>query len=97
MKILIDTNILISTIWNTDSLVAETLFYITLKHNAYLTDYNIEELKRVVKEKMPDKFEKVELLLQNLKFHIIPAEKEADIKIRDAKDLPILASAIKEP
>ena len=51
MRILIDTNILISAIVFPNSKVAKTLIYITQYHNVVLCDKNISELREVLSRK----------------------------------------------
>jgi predicted nucleic acid-binding protein len=69
------------------------------QHTIVLSTYVIEELKRVAREKFPDKGF-LEVPLTELPFElaytpeIIDAQKHPDI--RDAKDLPILVTAIAE-
>ena len=96
MKILIDTNILFSAILFEHSKVAKTLFYINKHHDIYLSDQNIQELRRIIRTKAPHKSTAIELFLAKLAYEIIPA---ADISpnksiIRDPKDQPILSAAI---
>lgn len=94
MRILIDTNILISAVLFPKSNVANTLLYIIEKHDVVLCDYNIYELREVLSRKKPDKLPDAEKLLIELSYELIPASYNAEIKIRDVKDQPILNAAI---
>lgn len=51
MRILVDTNILISAIFFPGSRVAQTLLYITEHHDMVLCDTNIYELREVIGRK----------------------------------------------
>lgn len=94
MRILVDTNILISAILFPKSLVARTLLYITDNHSIVFCDQNISELREVLRQKKPDKLPDAEVLLAELSYELIPAAYHAEKLIRDAKDQPILNAAI---
>ena len=53
MRILVDTNILISTVLFPNSKVAKALLYITQHHDRVLCDRNLMELREVLKRKAP--------------------------------------------
>ncbi|MDD2234902.1 MAG: PIN domain-containing protein [Desulfitobacteriaceae bacterium] len=55
MRILVDTNILISAILFPHSKVAQALLYVTEHHDVILCDRNIYELREVLNRKKPDK------------------------------------------
>lgn len=94
MKILVDTNILISAILFPYSKVARTLLYIADNHDIVLCDQNILELREVLSRKRPEKLPDIEVLLVELSYELIPAAYHAEKLIRDAKDQPILNAAI---
>lgn len=94
MRILVDTNILISAVLFPHSRVAQTLLYITEHHSVVLCDLNIYELREVLKRKKPDKLPDAEVLLAELSYELIPAAYHVEKMIRDASDQPILNSAI---
>ncbi|MBR9938331.1 putative toxin-antitoxin system toxin component, PIN family [Oscillospiraceae bacterium Marseille-Q3528] len=94
MRILVDTNILISAILFPKSLVAKALLYITDNHSIVFCDQNISELREVLRRKKPDKLPDAEVLLAELSYELIPASYHAEKLIRDAKDQPILNAAI---
>ncbi len=94
MRILVDTNILISAILFPYRKVAQTLLYITEHHNMVLCDSNIYELLEVLNRKKPDKVPNAEVFLAELSYELIPAVHSNDNLIRDIKDQPILNAAI---
>ncbi|MCM1539212.1 MAG: putative toxin-antitoxin system toxin component, PIN family [bacterium] len=94
MRILVDTNILISAILFPKSRVAKALLHITENHSMVLCDQNITELREVLQRKRPDKLPDAEVLLAEMSYELIPAAYHAEKLIRDAKDLPILNAAI---
>ena len=78
MRILIDTNILISAILFPKSLIAKTLLYITNNHSIVFCDQSIEELREVLRRKKPDKLPDAEVLLAELSYELIPAAYHAE-------------------
>lgn len=94
MRVLVDTNILISTILFPHTKVAKALLYITEHHDVVLCDCNIYELREVLNRKKPDKLPDVEVFLAELSYELIPAAYHAEKLIRDVKDQPILNAAI---
>jgi len=98
MRVMLDTNILISAgIFAGKHTTALTL-QIAEEHTIVLSSRIIDELWIVINTKFPDKKSVLERFLKRLSFEIAytPMEIDEDIypKIRDKKDYPILASAI---
>jgi putative PIN family toxin of toxin-antitoxin system len=94
MKILIDTNILISALLFPKSKPAKTLIYTSTYHEMILCDQNLTELREVLNRKAPHVLPDAEVLLAELSYELIPAAYHAEKLIRDAKDQPILNAAI---
>lgn len=94
MKILIDTNILISAVLFPRSKPAKALIYTVENHEMFLCDQNLTELREVLNRKAPQALPDAEVLLTELSYELIPAAPHAQKLIRDAKDQPILNAAI---
>lgn len=94
MRILIDTNILISALLFPKSTPAKALMCAAQHHELVLCDRNISELREVLNRKAPQLLPDAEVLLAELTFELIPAVEHAEKLIRDAKDQPILNAAI---
>lgn len=94
MKILVDTNILISSILFPCSKPARALVYIAENHEMVLCDQNLTELREVLSRKAPQTLPDAEVLLTELSYELIPAVPHAKKLIRDTKDQPILSSAM---
>jgi len=94
MRILVDTNILLSAMWFENSRVAKTLLYVADNHELVLCDSNITEMKDVIKRKTPEVLADAEVFLAELSYELIPSVEEGDKLIRDPKDQPILNAAI---
>lgn len=98
MKIMLDTNILISiAIFNSD-ILKKMLISICDKHTLILSTQIIKELKKVVKRKFPNKINNINKFLYQLPYELVHISnaiiKNNRIYIRDIEDLPILNSAI---
>ncbi len=94
MRILVDTNILISAILFPNSVVAKTLLYVVLEHNMVLCSQNICEFKAVIMRKKPSKVNDVLSFLEQISYELIPDSTDLACEIRDVKDQPILNAAI---
>ena len=97
LKIMLDTNILISAIFF-PSLQTRRLIMEAVRHDLILCDYVLDELRIVVDRKFPLKKEELEEFFRDLRFELV--ETPADFchddipSVRDQKDTPILAAAI---
>ena len=89
MRILIDTNILFSTLLFPKSKPAYALLYAANNHQIVLTDRNIFELREIIKRKKPNLLPAAETFLAQLSFELIPAVEDTAKTIRDVKDQPI--------
>ncbi|MBQ8823396.1 MAG: putative toxin-antitoxin system toxin component, PIN family [Lachnospiraceae bacterium] len=101
MKILIDTNILISTILSPTG-VANKAFIkaVSYPNKGFITTQNIEELQAVFARKFPSKMQHLEhFLVTSLSImELIPIPPQTDndeLHIRDIADRPILRAAKK--
>ena len=94
MRILVDTNILISAILFPKSKPARVLHKVMQEHRMVLCEKNLEEFLEVVRRKAPDHIQEAEALLLGLRYELIPCSIREIRKIRDPKDQPILNAAI---
>jgi putative PIN family toxin of toxin-antitoxin system len=97
MRVMIDTNILISVLLFPSQQMNTLIFKITTEHQLVLSSYIVDELLNVVRRKFKDKLEAADLLLSQLPFELVytPAQPKPGLfKIRDEKDYPVLYSAI---
>ena len=100
MRILIDTNILISAMLNPKGTPYQAyLKAVTFPNHAIICDQNIEELKRIFNKKFPTKLDALDrfLSIASLSIEIVQVPVEEDSSeslIRDIKDRPILRAAI---
>lgn len=98
MRIMLDTNILISIAIFNSTKLKKLLVNICDNHTLVLSSYIIEELEDVVNRKFKNKTNSLSKFLYQLPYELnyTPTTifSTNKIKIRDPKDLPILNSAI---
>ncbi len=73
--------------------------HIFAEHELVLSSFVVDELKEVVRRKFPTKEKAVDNLLLNMSYNIVYTPEEMDktlFRIRDAKDYPVLYTAILE-
>jgi len=100
MRIMIDTNVLISSFVLSSPHMLKMVDDISEHHTIVLPTYVVDELKRVTKIKFKEYYTILESFLQELPFDLVQSPKKINPldypEIRDIKDLPILVSAISE-
>ena len=98
MRVMLDTNILISAIFFPSLQTRSLISQIVTDHELVLCDYVLEELRIVVKRKFSAKRKALESFFSSLKFELLHTDKDIDYgdipSVRDNKDTPILAAAI---
>ncbi len=100
MRVLIDTNVLISAALNANSVPYQAYVKaVTYPNHGLICEQNVDEMKRIFNKKFPnrlaalDRFLSVALLTMELV--PIPMDEDiAELKIRDVKDRPILRAAM---
>ena len=98
MRVMFDTNVVISAGLYGGGSLSRTTFEIAEKYNVVLSSIVIDELRMVMEEKFPNKASVMDSFLKKLSYDVsyTPTRIDYDIypKIRDKKDYPVLASAI---
>lgn len=101
MRVLIDTNVLISAALSANGVPYQAYVKaVTYPNHGLICEQNVDEMKRIVNKKFPnrlaalDRFLSVALLTMELV--PIPTDEDiAEVQIRDVKDRPILRAAMK--
>lgn len=93
MRIMIDTNVIVSAIYNPKSNPSLILRHVCNIHNLVLCDYIVAECRSVVLRKFPNHLYALNQLLASLKFEFIMAP-SFGLSMTDPKDSPILNAAI---
>jgi putative PIN family toxin of toxin-antitoxin system len=98
MRIMIDTNVLISAILFPGSSPTITLQKVIEKHNLVLCSHIIDEVHIVFERKFLEKIKNLERFLSKLSYELVYTPLDIEMnkypQIRDNGDLPILVSAI---
>ena len=94
MRILIDSNVLISALFYPDSKPAKAMLHAADNHALILTDHNISELCRIAMEKFSDRQMDIDLFLAELTYELVSAPEVPQKMIVDPNDAPILNAAI---
>ena len=100
MKVLIDTNVLISAILSNRSTQYKAFVKaVTYPNHGMICEQNIDEMRRIFNRKFPTKVSALEMFLSlaltTLEVVPIPIiEYDIEGKVRDSKDRPILRAAI---
>ena len=101
MRVLIDTNVLISAALSTNGVPFQAYVKaVSYPNDGLICEQNVEEMKRIFNKKFParlaalDRF--LSAALMTLELVPIPTDEEvSESQIRDADDRPILRAAIK--
>lgn len=99
MRVMLDTNVLLSVLLFPSERMNRMMRFIFERHRLVLSSFVVEELTYVVKRKFPSKLKAVDGLLTAMSFELAytPQELEPGLfEIRDAKDYPVLYTAIHE-
>jgi len=98
LRFLVDTNVLVSAVLFPAGKVSKVFSYLLETHDVTLCSFSIAEARAVFQRKFQEKSESLEQFLRSIEFSLFqtPEKLEANSfpKIRDIKDMPILASAI---
>ena len=99
MRVMLGTNVIISALLFPSAKMNAMMQCVLMKHRLVLSSYVVDELKRVVRRKFPQKEAVIDKLLTMLSFeYAYTPEKVEDglFYIRDIKDYPVLYTAILE-
>lgn len=99
MRIMLDTNVLISAIVFKSKTMYEMITSILNKHRLVLSSFVIDELKQVVARKFADRSAEMDEFLTVLRYELVytPDMMNQELfQIRDKMDYPVLYTAIIE-
>lgn len=94
MRIMVDTNILISALVFGGKVRHILHLLFNLKHDIYVSEYVENEFKRILYEKWSDRAEKIYSKYKRMNFIRCPSTDEILETLRDEKDIPVLSDAI---
>ena len=97
MRIMVDSNIIISAALFPESVVGKVLFHIAKNHKLVLCQHILDELSNVFKRKFSKRKEYLIGFIKKLKYELVDINIR-DLKnypqIRDKHDIPVLINAI---
>lgn len=98
MRIMTDTNVIISAILFPKSQITKVIQNVTEDHTLVLCSHIIDELHEIFKRKFKEKSYLLDKFLSKLSFELVYTPADIDSanypNIRDKRDLPILVSAL---
>lgn len=96
MRIMIDTNILVSSALFPESQTSRALFASMQEHSLVICTYVLEEVQAVFMRKFPHKVSQLDILLSKLAYDLCytPSIIASTPEMRDENDRPILQAAI---
>ena len=99
MRVMLDTNILISAFVFKSKKINELIYKLSIEHEIVICSYTIEELKELIQTKFNVSMQELDEFFKNFPFDLVysPMEvKEKLFEIRDEDDYIILHTAIIE-
>lgn len=94
MKIMLDTNVLISALVFGGKTRNVLLKLIETNHKIYVSDYVTKEFTEKIYLKWPDKADKLLEVVHRMPFHFCKSTKKLQGNLRDKKDIPVLSDAL---
>lgn len=94
MKIMLDTNVLISAFVFNGTAGKLMNMLLNSEHELYVSEYIDREFKDKLILKWPDKADKVYNLYKRLDIHFCSSTNELVGELRDSKDIPVLSDAL---
>jgi len=99
MRIMLDTNVLISLLLFPNQRMNAMMEHIFKEHELVLSSFVVDELKDVVRRKFPAKVKAVDKLLLKMSYELVYTPEEMDetlFNINDSNDYAVLYTAIIE-
>ena len=98
MRVMIDTNVLVSALLFPNSLPSKVVEKVLLDHDLILCSQIVQELQTVFERKFKEQTKHLENALRDLHFELVHTPESFNQScypdLKDKKDLPILVSAI---
>ena len=99
MRVMLDTNVLLSVLLFPSERMDRLMRCIFEEHRLVLSSFVVDELHSVVERKFPTKAYAIDTLLSSMGYELVYTPREIRqglFTIRDAKDYPVLYTAIVE-
>ncbi|MCL2025096.1 MAG: putative toxin-antitoxin system toxin component, PIN family [Coriobacteriia bacterium] len=95
MRVMIDTNVIISALMFPASKPADVLVCVAEEHELILCDYIVSEVEEKIAQKRPDLVSAVKVLFESMLYRCVPSTTFSGHVISDPKDQPILNASLK--
>lgn len=99
MRIMLDTNVIVSLLLFSNRRMNAMMEYILAEHELVLSSFVVDELKAVVRRKFPAREHDADTFLLKMSYDLVYTPEKIDgalFHIRDEKDYPVLYTAIIE-
>ena len=99
MRIMVDTNVIISGLLYPNSPMNSIMTYIMDQHKLLISSYVLTEFKDVIRRKFPSSISETDELLSKMNYELVYTPDTMDLEVfsvRDAADYPVLYTAIVE-
>ena len=97
MRIMLDTNVLVSAIVLDSPSMNTIIEHVECNHKMLVGSYVLDELRNVVARKWPNRLDSIERFIETAGFEIVATPSAGavfPIEMRDPNDVPVLAQAI---
>jgi len=94
LRVMLDTNVLISAVYNPDSTPARAVEIAGTDHTLVVCDYVVAECREVIQRKFPHRIRLLEALLMQSSLEVFTGDAPFSFPISDPKDQPILDAAV---
>ena len=98
MRVFVDTNVVISSILFPNGKTAAVFSHLLKNHTVVISSYTKDECIEVFQRKFPEKVQLIQKFFEGINYESFETPEITDTtlfpRIRDVKDLPVLASAI---
>ena len=94
MKIMVDTNVIISAMLKKGSVPDLVLSYACESCDLVLCDHIVDECYDVARKRFPQRLSVLDNIFAKLRYELVPAPRTGEMKMRDIKDQPILNAAV---
>lgn len=94
MKIMLDTNVLISAFVFRGKAGKLMNVLFDSRHELYVSDYVDKEFREKLEQKWPEKAQTIYHIYKKMHFHFCKSAPELIGTLRDSKDIPVLSDAL---
>ena len=94
MRVMVDSNVIVSAVYNPNSKPARVLIGVCENYELVLCDHIVAECYDVVRRKFPKHLAALDKLFTSLGYELVVAPRSGGLSMPDLKDAPILNAAV---